>query len=94
MATTSKSKALLKMGYVQFVMDVKTATTLFESMTNGNLELFDTLWVKEKNSHEPRVKMLSEDFITLSILPNETYAMGKLLHKADEAAKEAKKEGE
>ena len=90
----AKGKVILKMGYTSFIMDSAAATTLFNALAGSELELYETKWNGTTNKQEPRVKMASDDLITLSMLTPEQYAMGKLLHKADILAEETKLQGE
>ena len=84
----SKGKVLLKIGYTQFVMESRTATTMFQMLADTGVELYDPKWNNETRKQEPRVKETDASLVSLSILSAEDYAVGKLLHAADEAAKQ------
>lgn len=90
----AKGKVLLKVGYTQFVMEAQAATALFQAFAGNELEVYDSKWNSVSGRSEPRVKMATDDLITLSILTPEQYAMGKLLQKADLLAEETKQTGE
>ena len=90
----AKGKVLLKVGYMQFIMEPQAATTLFHVSAGTELEIYETKWNSVSKTSEPRVKTTSDDLITLSMLTPEQYAMGKLLHKADILAEETKQKGE
>ena len=90
----AKGKVILKVGYTQFIMEAQAATALFQALAGTELEIYETKWNSVSKISEPRVKMTSDDLITLSILTPEQYAMGKLLQKADILAEETKQKGE
>jgi hypothetical protein len=90
----AKGKVILKVGYAQFIMEPQAATALFQALAGTELEMYESKWNSISKLTEPRVKMASDDLITLSMITPEQYAMGKLLQKADILAEETKKEGE
>lgn len=87
MTTKKASKAILHIGYHQFILEPKAATELFLGLTNGTVERFDTKWNKETNMSEPRVKPVDSNEIRVSLLTEEIYAMGKLLYAAEQSNK-------
>ena len=90
----AKGKVILKVGYTQFIMEPQVATALFQALAGTELETYDSKWNSVSKLNEPRVKMATDDLITLSMITPEQYAMGKLLHKADNLAEETKQTGE
>jgi len=90
----AKGKVILKVGYTQFVMEAQAATALFQALAGNELEIYDTKWNSVLGRSEPRVKMATDDLITLSMITPEQYAMGKLLQKAELLAEETKQTGE
>jgi hypothetical protein len=90
----AKGKLLLKVGYTQFIMEPQTATALFHALAGSELEMYESKWNSETKMSEPRVKMASDNLITLSMITPEQYAMGKLLQKADILAVETNQKGE
>ena len=79
------------MGYTQFIMEPQAATALFQALAGTELETYDSKWNSVSKLNEPRVKMATDDLITLSMITPEQYAMGKLLQKADILAVEEAK---
>lgn len=79
----TKNKALLKIGYMTFVLEAKAAATLFQELVASGVEMFDTTWNNDTRVSEPRVKPIERDAVSLQILPEEQYALGKLLHAAE-----------
>jgi hypothetical protein len=90
----AKGKVILKVGYAQFIMEPQAATALFQALAGTEIETYESKWNSVSNKAEPRVKMASDDLITLSMLTPEQYAMGKLLQKADILAEEITSKGE
>ena len=91
----AKGKVILKVGYAQFIMEPQAATALFQALAGTDLEIYESKWNGVSQTQEPRVKMATDDLITLSMITPEQYAMGKLLQKADILAiEEAKPKGE
>ena len=90
----AKGKVILKVGYAQFIMEPQAATALFQALAGTELEMYESKWNSFSKLTEPRVKMASDDLITLSMITPEQYAMGKLLQKADILAEETKSKGE
>ena len=91
----AKGKVILKVGYAQFIMEPQAATALFQALAGTDLEVYESKWNSVSQTQEPRVKMATDDLITLSMITPEQYAMGKLLQKADILAiEEAKPKGE
>jgi hypothetical protein len=90
----AKGKVILKVGYAQFVMEPQAATALFQALAGTEIETYESKWNSVSKKSEPRVKMASDDLITLSMLTPEQYAMGKLLQKADILAEEITSKGE
>jgi hypothetical protein len=91
----AKGKVILKVGYAQFIMEPQAATALFQALAGTDLEIYESKWNNVSQTQEPRVKMATDDLITLSMITPEQYAMGKLLQKADIlAVEEAKPKGE
>ena len=91
----AKGKVIIKVGYAQFIMEPQAATALFQALAGTDLEIYESKWNDVSNMTEPRVKMATDDLITLSMITPEQYAMGKLLQKADLlAAEEKTKQGE
>ena len=91
----AKGKVILKVGYAQFIMEPQAATALFQTLAGTDLEIYESKWNGVSQTQEPRVKMATDDLITLSMITPEQYAMGKLLQKADILAiEEAKPKGE
>jgi hypothetical protein len=90
----AKGKVILKVGYTQFVMEAQAATALFQALAGTEIEIYDTKWNSVLGRSEPRVKMATDDLITLSMITPEQYAMGKLLQKAELLAEETKQTGE
>lgn len=86
----SKNRALLKIGYMTFVMETKAAAAIFPLLVDSGIESYDTHWNPETKESEPRVKPADVGAISLQIMPEETYAMGKLLYAAEIATKETK----
>lgn len=78
-----KNKAILKIGYLTFVLEAKTAATLFQVLVESGMEMFDTTWNSETKLSEPMVKPAERDVVVLQMLPEEQYALGKLLYAAD-----------
>ena len=87
----AKGKVILKVGYTQFIMEPQVATALFQALAGTELEIYDSKWNSVSKLNEPRVKMATDDLITLSMITPEQYAMGKLLQKADILAVEEAK---
>jgi hypothetical protein len=83
----SKNKAVLKIGYMTFVMEAKAAATLFPLLVEGGGEMYDTHWNPETRESEPRIKPMEVGAISLQMLAEETYALGKLLYAAEIANK-------
>ena len=90
----AKGKVILKVGYAQFIMEPQAATALFQALAGTDLEIYESKWNNVSQTQEPRVKMATDDLITLSMITPEQYAMGKLLQKADILAEETKSMGE
>ena len=90
----AKGKVILKVGYTQFIMEPQAATALFQALAGNELEIYESKWNSVSKKSEPRVRMASDDLITLSMITPEQYAMGKLLQKADILAEETKQTGE
>lgn len=90
----AKGKVILKVGYTQFIMEPQAATALFQALAGNEIEIYESKWNSVSKKAEPRVKMASDDLITLSMLTPEHYAMGKLLQKADILAEEITSKGE
>jgi len=78
-----KNKAILKIGYLTFVLEAKTAATLFQVLVESGMEMFDTTWNSETRTAEPMVKPAERDVVSLQMLSEEQYALGKLLYAAD-----------
>lgn len=78
-----KNKAILKIGYLTFVLEAKTAATLFQVLVESGMEMFDTTWNSETKTSEPMVKPADRDVVSLQMLSEEQYALGKLLYAAD-----------
>ena len=78
-----KNKAILKIGYLTFVLEAKTAATLFQVLVESGMEMFDTTWNSETKTSEPMVKPADRDVVLLQMLSEEQYALGKLLYAAD-----------
>ena len=78
-----KNKAILKIGYLTFVLEAKTAATLFQVLVESGMEMFDTTWNSETKTSEPMVKPVDRDVVLLQMLSEEQYALGKLLYAAD-----------
>ena len=83
-----KNKAILKIGYLTFVLEAKTAATLFQVLVESGMEMFDTTWNSETKVSEPQVKPAERDGVLLQMLSEEQYALGKLLYAADVANKQ------
>jgi hypothetical protein len=83
-----KNKATLKIGYLTFVLEAKAAATLFQVLVESDMEMFDTTWNSETKLSEPMVKPAERDVVSLQMLPEEQYALGKLLYAADVANKQ------
>jgi hypothetical protein len=79
----TKNKALLKFGYMTFVLEAKAAAVLFQELVASGVEMFDTEWNGDTKVSEPRVKPIERDAVSLQILSEEQYALGKLLYAAD-----------
>ena len=90
----AKGKIILKVGYAQFIMEPQAATALFQALAGTEIEMYENKWNSVSKKTEPRVKMASDDLITLSMITPEQYAMGKLLQKADILAEEITSKGE
>lgn len=91
----AKGKVILKVGYAQFIMEAQSATALFQTLAGADLEIYESKWNDVSKINEPRVRMATDDLITLSMITPEQYAMGKLLQKADLLAiEETKSKGE
>ena len=90
----AKGKVILKVGYTQFIMEPQVATALFQALAGTEIEIYESKWNSVSKKSEPRVKMASDDLITLSVITPEQYAMGKLLQKADILAEEITSKGE
>jgi hypothetical protein len=88
MTTKKTNKAILHIGYQQFVLEPKAATELFLTLTGGTVERFDNKWNKDTNVSEPRVTPVDSNEIRVSLLPEDVYAMGKLLYAADQSNKD------
>lgn len=86
MATAKKHKMILSLGYNDFVLDADAAIELFKTLSSG-VELYESVWNGETRKAEPRVKpmMVDDNTIKLRMLPEESYAMGKLLYAADQS---------
>jgi hypothetical protein len=78
-----KNKAILKIGYLTFVLDPKAAAGVFQVLVENDMEMFDTTWNSETKLSEPMVKPAERDVVTLQMLSEEQYALGKLLYAAD-----------
>jgi hypothetical protein len=78
-----KNKAILKIGYLTFVLDPKAAAGVFQVLVENGMEMFDTTWNSETKLSEPMVKPAERDVVTLQMLSEEQYALGKLLYAAD-----------
>jgi len=78
-----KNKAILKIGYLTFVLDPKAAAGVFQVLVENGMEMFDTTWNSETKTSEPMVKPADRDVVTLQMLSEEQYALGKLLYAAD-----------
>jgi hypothetical protein len=81
-------RAILRIGYTDFIMDAKVATELFTSLASGNVEIYEEKWVNNAKGSEPRVTQAGVDLVTLRVLSEDKYAMGKLLQAADDKAQE------
>jgi len=90
----AKGKVILKVGYTQFIMESQAATALFQALAGTEIETYESKWNGVSKKSEPRVRMATNDLITLSMITPEQYAMGKLLQKADNLAEETKQTGE
>ena len=90
----AKGKVILKVGYAQFIMEPQAATALFQALAGTEIEIYESKWNSVSKKSEPRVRMASDDLITLSMITPEQYAMGKLLQKADILAEEITSKGE
>jgi hypothetical protein len=82
MSTKDEHKAILSIGYRQFVMDAKSAAVLFTTLTASGIELYEDKWNPETKVSEPCVAPVSTTEIRLGVLAKESYAMGKLLYAA------------
>lgn len=87
-------RVILKIGYTQFIMEAKAATALFSSLVGEGMELYESKWNQTTKLNEPRVRLIPDDLVTLSILTPELYAMGKLLQKAEDVEKQSNTQGE
>ena len=90
----AKGKVIMRVCYAQFIMEPQAATALFQALAGTDLEIYESKWNNVSQTQEPRVKMATDDLITLSMITPEQYAMGKLLQKADILAEETKSMGE
>lgn len=91
MAATRTGRVLLRIGYTDFIVDPKVATELFTTLASGNLELYEEKWNGSSQQSEPRVSQPGIDLVTLRVLSEDKYAMGKLLQAAEDKDKGAKK---
>jgi len=83
----TKNKVMLRIGYTNFVVDAKAAAAFFPLLVESGAEAYDTHWNAETKESEPRIKPVDMDAISLQILSEEKYALGKLLYAAEIANK-------
>ena len=79
----TKNKVMLRIGYTSFVVDAKAAAAFFPLLVESGVEVYETYWNAETKESEPRIKPVDMDAISLQILPEEKYALGKLLYAAE-----------
>jgi hypothetical protein len=75
-------RAVIKIGHVQLVTDVDSATELFRRLRN--LEILELEWDSASNKTNFLLKTPDFDFLTLQYISEETYGTAKLLAKANE----------
>lgn len=85
MADKKVKRVVLKLGYSQYVVPAEVGTALFSALTD--CEMFTEEWNKDTQSSEPKVSPVDHTAISLSVLPEEKYALGKMIY----AAKQTKK---
>lgn len=70
-------KAILNLGYKEFVLDVKDAVTVAELL--GKAELYESKWAKDNSTHH----IYEQEEITgrIHLLPDATYKMYKMAGK-------------
>lgn len=85
-------KVVIRIGWTDFVLNIEAGIALFKAVET--LEKQETRYNNTTKQHEVFISPVEPGSITMQFLSNETYAMGKLLHKADEVANSTKKEGE
>ena len=83
-AVEQPPKAILKMGYVQFVLSPETAAKVFTLIMNDRAEVLTGEWKSDTSTTEHKVQPIKADELTLSPMPREQYALAKLLSKADQ----------
>lgn len=72
------SKAVLRLGYTSYVMDLRDAVTITEIMAQA--EVYESKYAGGKSSHHIYANQSSEldGGMTIKLIPDEFYRMAKL----------------
>ena len=73
-------RVILTFGYQKFIMSVEAGTALFTALSD--CEEYTTEWDSDVGASVPKVSPVKVDEISLSVLSEEQYALGKLTYAA------------
>ena len=82
-----KNKVVLKVGYMEFVVDYDTGAQVFSLLAGAGLEVLENKYDSEAKKSYCIVRPIMQSDLSLSGLSKEVYAVGRLTHAAEQKSK-------
>ena len=82
MAEKKAKRVVLTMGYMKYVLPAEAGTALFLALTD--CEEYTANWDSTAQASIPKIFPVKADAISLSVLTEEQYAMGKMVYAAEQ----------
>lgn len=79
--------AILRIGYVAYILELDEATVLFKALTTGRAEKYEANWDSNTKAYVPKVSPVEPDTIKLEYLDEGQYALGKVVYAAEQQDK-------
>lgn len=85
--TEGKNKAVLKIGYIDFIVDYDIGAQVFGLMAGGELEVLENKYDSAADKSYTLVRPSGQGDLSLSGLNKEIYSMGRLTYAAEQKSK-------
>lgn len=72
------AKAKIRIGYTDYIMDEDAAFALFKAMNGKMVERLENQYNSDTKTHTKFVRGLEDDYLVMTNVPDEDYAMWKL----------------